>query len=121
MGLRRVLGGADDLTCSLGNAAGLTLERAVTKDQLPGRLKNKAPDDPERLMAFRDLLQENIFTRRVPRALLPDDEETKHTDPATERVRWDGTDIIYREWIVEEVYWNSDRQMMQTRIRKAAR
>jgi hypothetical protein len=121
MGLRRVLGDADSLTCSFGSAAGPTIKRVVSKNQLPGRLKNKAPDNLERLEAFRKLLQENVFTKRKSLASLPDDEETKHTDPARENVQWDGSDIIYREWIVEEVYWNKDRQMLQTRLRKANR
>jgi len=47
------------------------------------------------IAAFETILQAELDTR-IPRSSLPDDEDTKFTDPAQPNFFWDGDDLVAR-------------------------
>ncbi len=75
--------------------------RVLHADLRQGSDKLRADDMKERL--------QNIIDVRIPLADLPDDEPTKHEDPARPDFFWDKGDLVARPCIVTDVFWDGER------------
>ena len=70
-----------------------------------------------RLAKFVERAQQLIDFRQ-PLADLPADDPDKTTDPATPFLFWDGTDIVARSAVLENVSW--DGESLQFTVRRAS-
>lgn len=69
------------------------IEKTVEGEKTSAKIAFKLQEELQAQMDF-----------RVPIASLPDDEETKKTDPARPNFFWDGTDIVARSNIITVAY-----------------
>lgn len=117
MSLKRLSGGADFISAITSEDGGPVIERRVDKFALPGNLRNRSPDDPDRLAEFKRLFQQQ-FESRWPLAFLQSiGDPNGTTDPARESEFWDGTDYVARERIIEDVFWDAASGRMLVRLR----
>jgi hypothetical protein len=94
--------------------SGVVLDFVVVgKSDLPGRLRNKDPDNIERLAEFQRLLQAEYDDLVTLVDLQAAGEADGFTDPAWEGAFWDGEgNCVYRERIIDSVYYMQDRGKM---------
>jgi hypothetical protein len=69
--------------------------------------RNNFPGNQVEKEAAIKLFAQGVSDTIVPIADLPADDPDKAADPATARIFWDGTNIRYRELLIDFVSWPS--------------